>query len=131
MKEGTYYTSQDGYKKQFRDKLGFIPHPGTLNVEIDMVEKNKLRILRQEEGIGLDSFETKNRTFGGVKCFHACINSYNAVLIFPLRGHYSNILEFIAPEYLRDELDLSDNDTVEIVVTIEKDMSCGVNDEES
>jgi riboflavin kinase len=129
MKEGTYYTSQEGYKVQFKDKLGFIPYPGTLNIEIDLVEKNKLRFLRQEIGIEIEAFETKNRSFGGVKCFPACINKQNAVLIFPLRGHYSNILEFIAPFFLRDRLALQDGDKVDIIVTIEKELSCGVFDE--
>lgn len=129
MKEGTYYTSQQGYVTQFKEKLGFIPHPGTLNIEIDLVEKNKLRFLKQEEGIQISAFDTENRSFGGVKCFHACINKHNTSLIFPLRGHYSNILEFIAPKYLRDRLDLRDGDLVDVVVTIEKQMSCGVTDE--
>jgi len=129
MKEGTYYTSQEGYKKQFKEKLGFIPYPGTLNIEIDLVEKNKLRFLKQEGGFLIDSFDTENRSFGGVKCFKACINKQKTVLIFPLRGHYSNILEFIAPVYLRDKLTLQDGDIVEVVVTIEKELSCGVFDE--
>lgn len=129
MKEGTYYTSQEGYLVQFDKKLGFIPFPGTLNVEIDPIEKNKLRFLKQEEGILIDSFESDNRSFGGVKCFPACINKQNTVLIFPLRGHYSQILEFIAPMYLRDRLSLQDGDTVEVVVTVEKELSCGVFDE--
>ncbi|RLF59546.1 MAG: hypothetical protein DRN27_02340 [Thermoplasmata archaeon] len=129
MKEGTYYTSQQGYVTQFKKKLGFIPYPGTLNLEIDLVEKNKLRFLKQEEGIQISAFETENRSFGGVKCFNACINKHNISLIFPLRGHYSNILEFIAPNFLRDRLDLTDGDLVEVVVTIEKQMSCGASDE--
>ena len=129
MREGTYYTSQQGYITQFEEKLGFIPHPGTLNIEIDPVEKNKLRFLRQESGIEILPFETENRSFGGVKCFPACINNQNTALIFPLRGHYSNILEFIAPFYLRDRLGLIDGDIVKVVVTIEKKLSCGVFDE--
>jgi riboflavin kinase len=129
MKEGTYYTSREGYIKQFQKKLGFIPYPGTLNLEINPVEKNKLRFLKQEEGIEISAFETDNRSFGGVKCFHACINKHNTILIFPLRGHYSNILEFIAPENLREHLELKDGDSVAIVVTIEKQLSCGADDE--
>ncbi|MBN2066553.1 MAG: DUF120 domain-containing protein, partial [Candidatus Thermoplasmatota archaeon] len=43
MGEGRYYTEQQGYVEQFQNKLGFKPHPGTLNVEIKHVERNKLR----------------------------------------------------------------------------------------
>ena len=44
MGEGRYYTEQDGYIQQFKEKLGFIPFPGTLNVEIEYVERNKLKL---------------------------------------------------------------------------------------
>ncbi len=32
--EGKYYVSLQGYKKQFEEKLGFTPYPGTLNLRI-------------------------------------------------------------------------------------------------
>ena len=34
MGEGKYYTEQSGYVNQFKNKLGFAPYPGTLNIEI-------------------------------------------------------------------------------------------------
>lgn len=114
MGEGSYYTEQEGYIKQFKEKLGFKPFPGTLNVEIDKVERNRLRELRNHEGIMIKKFETDDRTFGGVKCFKAEINEAKGVIVLPSRGHYSNILEFISPVCLRDELGVSDGDQVEI-----------------
>ena len=33
--EGKYYTERSGYVEQFKNKLGFVPFPGTLNVEIE------------------------------------------------------------------------------------------------
>ena len=32
--EGRYYTEQNNYVTQFKEKLGIVPYPGTLNVEI-------------------------------------------------------------------------------------------------
>ncbi|HXV45112.1 MAG TPA: DUF120 domain-containing protein, partial [Nitrososphaera sp.] len=32
MGEGAYYMSLEGYRKQFKQKLGYEPYPGTLNV---------------------------------------------------------------------------------------------------
>jgi len=43
--EGKYYTEQKKYTKQFQEQLGFKPYPGTLNVEIEYVEKNKLNLI--------------------------------------------------------------------------------------
>ena len=51
--EGRYYTEQKGYVSQFKEKLGFTPYPGTLNVEIELVEKNKLRLLKNHTGMHL------------------------------------------------------------------------------
>ena len=39
--EGRYYTEHNGYVVQFKDKLGIVPYPGTLNVQIEFVERNK------------------------------------------------------------------------------------------
>jgi riboflavin kinase len=118
--EGRYYTEQEGYIKQFKRKLGFTPYPGTLNVEIEYVEKNKLRLLKNYTGISIDEFRTENRTFGGVKCFIAKINNIDGAIVLPMRSHYSNILEFISKDYLREELKLKDGDEVKVIIYFEK-----------
>ena len=114
--EGRYYTEQSGYVQQFKEKLGFTPHPGTLNVEIEFIERNKLRLLKNHNAIDIEEFETKNRTFGGVRCFRAEINGIKGAIVLPLRSHYSNVLEFISPDFLREKLNLKDNDIVDIVI---------------
>ena len=116
MGEGRYYTEQNGYVNQFKEKLGFIPFPGTLNVEIEYVERNKLKILKNSKEIHINEFKTKNRTFGGVRCFKAKINGVNGAIVLPLRSHYSNILEFISPDHLRKKLNINDGDFVEIIL---------------
>jgi len=119
MGEGRYYTEQIEYVNQFREKLNFIPYPGTLNVEIKHIERNKIRLLKKYNAIIIDEFKTNNRTFGSVKCFHATIKDTDGAIVIPLRSHYSNILEFISPHFLREKLDLKDGDEVKIVIFIE------------
>lgn len=114
--EGRYYTEQKGYVDQFKETLGFVPYPGTLNVEIEQVEKNKLRLLRDSKAINIGEFKTKNRTFGGVRCFNAEIDGLNGAIVLPLRSHYSNVLEFISQYHLRDKLNLNDGDEVKITI---------------
>ena len=120
MGEGRYYTEQKGYVEQFESKLGFVPYPGTLNVEIKQVERNKLRLLKNSTAIIIDEFQTKNRSFGGVRCFNAEVNCIEGAIVLPLRSHYSNVLEFISLHNLRQKLDLSDGDEVEVVIHLEK-----------
>jgi len=114
--EGRYYTEQEGYTQQFKVKLGFVPYPGTLNVEIEYVERNKLRLLKNSKAINIDEFKTKNRTFGSVRCFRAKINSSDGAIVLPLRTHYSNVLEFISEDHLRNKLNLNDGDEVKIEI---------------
>ena len=120
MGEGKYYTEQRGYVDQFKNKLGFVPYPGTLNVEIEYVERNKLRLLKNYGGIVIDEFKTKNRTFGSVLCLNATINNCKGAIVLPKRSHYSNILEFISPHYLREKLHLEDGGGVEMIIYLEK-----------
>jgi riboflavin kinase len=118
--EGRYYTEQSGYVEQFKDKLGFVPFPGTLNVEIEYVERNKLRLLKDHRAINIDEFRTKNRTFGGVRCFRAKIDGTDGAIVLPVRSHYSNVLEFISKVFLREKLNLEDGDGVKIVIYFDK-----------
>lgn len=114
--EGSYYTEQIGYAEQFKEKLGFTPFPGTLNIEIKYVERNKLRLLKDSKAISINEFKTKNRTFGAVKCFKAKINGLEGAIVLPLRTHYSNILEIISKYHLRKKLNLKDGDCIEIII---------------
>jgi len=116
MGEGRYYTEQRGYADQFEQKLGFVPYPGTLNVEIEPIQRNKLRLLKNFGGFEIDEFKTKDRTFGSVRCYNAEINDFRSIIVLPKRSHYSNILEFISSDYLREKLHLQDGDEVSIVI---------------
>ena len=118
--EGRYYTEQSGYVEQFKDKLGFVPFPGTLNVEIEYVERNKLRLLKDHRAINIEEFKTKNRTFGGVRCFRAKIDGTDGAIVLPVRSHYSNVLEFISMDFLREKLSIKDGDGVKIVIYFDK-----------
>ena len=116
MGEGRYYTEQMGYIEQFKEKLGFSPYPGTLNVKIELIERNKLRFLKNNQAIEISEFKTRNRTFGAVRCFKAEINGIKGAIVLPMRSHYSNVLEFISQTYLREKLEIKDDDEVNIVI---------------
>ncbi len=122
--EGGYYTTLEGYKKQFEAKLGFIPFPGTLNLSLDLLCIVARKKLDGRKGIKIDSFESENRTFGGAKCFPCKILNERAegiksAVILPERTHYpEDILEIISPVYLRGELDLKNGDEIRTRVVI-------------
>jgi len=119
MGEGKYYTRQKGYADQFEKQLGFVAYPGTFNVEIEYIERNKLRLLRNCGGILINEFQAENRTFGSVVCFKATINGYEGAIVLPKRSHYAIVLECISPYFLREKLKLHDGDEVEVVVYLQ------------
>ncbi len=117
--EGRYYVSLDGYRKQFIEKLGFDPYPGTLNLKIPKEQLYFRRRLDEEEGILIEGFSTPDRTFGEVKAFKCKIDGIEGAIVMPKRTHYpEDVLEVIAPVKLRDALKLKDGDYVEVEVIL-------------
>lgn len=119
--EGAYYMSRKGYVIQFERLLGFTPYPGTLNLKLNepyYVYQN--RLLRKLRGLHIKGFRTKERVFGDVRAFRALIQSkIEGAVIYAERSIYGfDMLEVIAPVYLRDALRLKDGDVVEVEVYI-------------
>ena len=110
--EGSYYVSQKGYQSQFKEKLGFIPFQGTLNVKVG---EEALAQLLSKPQITIDGFYGGNRTFGSISCYKIKISSIDAVIVRPERAsHPSDILEIIAPINLRNALKLKDKSKVKL-----------------
>ncbi|MCZ2856600.1 MAG: DUF120 domain-containing protein, partial [Candidatus Bathyarchaeota archaeon] len=107
--EGAYYITRDSYRKQFIEKIGFDPYPGTLNLKLATDYDIKTRDeLESYPAIEVQGFTNKTRTFGPVRCYPAIINNkVKGAVVTALRSHYdSSVIEVIAPYYLRSKLKL-------------------------
>jgi riboflavin kinase len=117
--EGAYYISKEQYRKQFIEKLGFDPFPGTLNLRLttdyDIKTRNELEAY---PGIEVAGFTSEDRTFGPVKCHPIIIdNKVKGALVSAMRSHYdASVLEIIAPVPLRRHLKLRDGHKVKVEV---------------
>jgi len=110
--EGQYYISLDGYKKQFVEKLGFEPYPGTLNLHLKEPFAH-----HEASAIKIDGFKDESRTFGGCKCYVVRIEGVKCAIIRPDRSSYPlNLVEIIAPVNLRKTLGLKDGDEIEVIL---------------
>jgi len=117
--EGAYYISKDGYRKQFIEKLGFDPYPGTLNLKLTTDYDIKTRAeLEGYPAIELQGFQNESRSFGAVKCYPSVINNkMKGAVVFAMRTHYnSSVLEVVAQAFLRGSLKLKDGNKVKVEI---------------
>ncbi len=118
--EGAWYVGQSGYRRQFAEKLGFDPYPGTLNLRLRHDYKDERRLLETLPHVEIDGFRDGERTFGPVICYKAKINdAEDGALISAVRTHYAgDVIEMIAPSNLRARLGLKDGDIVKVRIII-------------
>ena len=116
--EGAYYMSREGYVRQFEEKLGFRPYPGTLNLKLDGVYVDVRRELEGLPSILIKGFRNEDRTYGWVRVMPALIGDVKgAVLLSFERGHYEeDVLEVISEFNLRERFGLKDGDLVRVKV---------------
>lgn len=121
MGEGKYYMSLKGYTKQFVQKIGYIPFPGTLNVKLDKKEHvESLRQLNNLDGTKIDGFSDGKRTYGWVKCFACKLNDkVDAQLIMLERTHHDlSTIELISKFEIRKKLALKSGSPISIKITL-------------
>jgi len=118
MGEGSYYLTQEGYRRQLWERLGFEPYPGTLNLRLRPGYENEKRMLDTLPLLSIAGFKTDDRSFGPVKCAPAMVNeSVKAGVVLALRSHYGHdVIEVVSEENLRRRLKLKDGDTVRVKI---------------
>jgi riboflavin kinase len=115
--QGGYYISREGYREQIKEKLGFEPFPGTLNIKIPPEEFEKRRRLENRQAIILEGFRNEDRAYGSCKCYPVLVNGEveGALIVAERTIHEPDIMEIISPVYLRKSLELTDGDQVTVV----------------
>jgi len=120
--EGAYYVTREAYRRQFIEKLGFDPYPGTLNLKLTTeYDVEAAADLESYPAIVIEGFKDESRTYGPVRCFHALVNNREkGAVVMALRSHYNmSVLEVISPVYLRGKLKLKDGNRVKVTVFVE------------
>jgi riboflavin kinase len=128
MGEGGYYVRIQEYYIQFKEKLGFNPWYGTLNLQFSDLNKELLEeSLKNQIPVRIEGFEKEDeehgkRTFGSVECYNcniSCLDNQDkkikaAILRIKRTHHKKNIVEIIAEPYLREILKLKDGDRIRL-----------------
>lgn len=114
-KKGQTYVSLPWVKKQIKEKLGFNPFVGTLNLRLQ--NQPSINELHEADGIMI----TPENGYCTAKCFKALVNKKveGAVILPDVPDYPNEVLEVLAPVNLRKTLNLNDGDSVEVLVTLE------------
>ena len=118
--KGAFFTQLDWVQDQCREKLGFIPFPGTLNLAIEEKKVPLISALCQKYGPRLDP---PDANFCIAHVYPASIMGVTGAIVAPaddVRVHAANIIELIAPASLKDALDVDDGDEIMLVIALPK-----------
>ncbi|MFA5906208.1 MAG: HAD-IA family hydrolase [Desulfobacula sp.] len=112
--KAAFFTQLPWVMEQCREKFGFAPFPGTLNLEIESADIERLEALPDKEWKDL---VPPDENFCSSRVLPVWIGPVKGVLIRPddhVAIHGRHIMEILAPVRLRDVLALADGDRVEI-----------------
>ena len=122
--EGTVFSGQGRgkkfvelpwFKRQVEEKLGFSPYPGTLNMFLTEKNVENRRLLEISGGL---TVKPQTGYYSGVM-FRASIDALECAVVIPIMPNYPNdVLEVIAPIYLREKLKLVDGSLVAVSVNV-------------
>lgn len=113
---GSFFVNLPWVRSQFKDKLGFNPYPGTLNLQL--LPGTDVKELRDTtKGIKIKSSEG----FHEGRCFKALIMEklWGAVVVPDVPKYPNDLLEILAPVNLRETLGLKDGVDIEVIVWLE------------
>ena len=115
--EGRFYLSLAGYRKAIKETLGFVPFPGTLNIEIDSKHMAARQQLRRMEPFVIHGFKDKERVYGDLFAYRCSIDSLECAIIIPLRTHHGpDLIEIIWPPQHQGALGKKDGDIARVIV---------------
>ena len=112
--QGAFFTQLDWFQLQCRDKLGFIPYAGTLNLEISDDDAPVVAALEQKAEI---EFIPPDSEFCSGKAYPVLVEGIRAAIVIPaaeVRVHGENIIEVISDQRLKDVLNVDDGDLVSL-----------------
>ena len=116
--QGKHFTRLDWARRQFLDKLGIDPFPGTINLIVDDWESMKVwNRLKGTPGVRID-----NPNDGPHDCDARCNpvsidGLIDGAIVLPEVAGYSPVqIEIIAAMGVRDALDIDDGDSLRLEI---------------
>ncbi len=113
--KGKKYLQLPWVRNQMQQKLGYTPYLGTLNISLDEESAQRRSLLMNADSAQICPAE--GYCVGLI--IKASIGTLECAVVLPqVEGYPKNILELVAPVYLRDALQVKDGDTVTVTVNL-------------
>ena len=116
---GKHFTRLDWARRQFKEKLGIDPHPGTVNLVVSDVDSERSwNALKQTSGIRIDN-PGSGPNDCDARCFPVTIEGgAQAAIVLPEVADYAaDQIEIIAENELRSTLGIKDGDSLALEIT--------------
>jgi riboflavin kinase len=113
--EGTRFLELPWVKRQIKEKLGFIPYHGTLNLRLSEGSAKRRKLL--EKATAMQVCPAEGYCSG--KIFKASVGLVECAVVVPeAAGYPENVLEIIASANLREKLQVADGDEITVTVNL-------------
>jgi riboflavin kinase, archaea type len=113
--EGRKFIELPWVKQQIENKLGFTPYSGTLNIRLSNEGAKQKKLLENVTQIEI----CPEKGFCKGMLIKSSIDGLECAIIIPEVPHYpSDVLEVIAPWYLRERLKIVDCNEVTVIVDL-------------
>ncbi|MFB6166886.1 MAG: DUF120 domain-containing protein [Candidatus Nanohaloarchaea archaeon] len=110
---GADYVGMEEYQERFREKLGFSPFPGTLNLRMD--EEGLEEIESRSPSETIEGFEVEGERYSAVDAYMVEVEGLEAAILeMEITDHPPEVAEIVAPVNLREELELEDGEEVDV-----------------
>ena len=113
--EGEKFLELSWVKRQVKEKIGFTPYPGTLNIRLSEESAEDRELLDKAASMKVCPAEG----FCTGRIFKALVGVWACAVVIPEVADYpADVLEIIAPTSLREELQLVDGDAITVTVNL-------------
>jgi riboflavin kinase len=114
--EGAKFLKLRWVRKQIKEKLGFTPHLGTLNIKLSEEYSDTKDLLKRMKGMAI----MPTNGFCRGKCFRAYLmDGVECAIVIPeVEDYPEDLMEIVAPVNLREKLELKDGDTIEVKILL-------------
>ena len=113
--DGKKFIELPWVKRQIKEKLGFTPYLGTLNLKLTEENAKRRKLLEKASAVKIQPASG----YCNGALFKAFIGTLECAIVIPeVAGYPKNVLEIIAAVNLREQLKLEDGSEVTVTVNL-------------